>query len=127
VIEDDPFAGQLSWTPAPDIKVPRVPAAIQKRRTQFVQIPLWWWEELARPPMANGSAFHVAGHLWHLDWKHHSKPFKLPNMALAYYGISRFTKWRVLRELERRGLIRLECRDRKSPIIHLVRHPPAQA
>jgi hypothetical protein len=82
------------------------------------------FETLAIAPIATGSTYHIAGHLWRLDWKHHGKPFKLPNAALAYDGISRQTKWRALRDLERRGLIRIECRDSKSPIIHLVRHPP---
>jgi hypothetical protein len=124
MIEDDPFVDLSKWhAPAPDIKVPRVPAAIQKRREQFVQIPMWWVEKLLEEPYAAGSTFYLAIHLWHLDWKHWGKPFKLPNMALAYDGIHPKTKWRALRELERRGLIRVECRNRKSPIIHLIRQP----
>jgi hypothetical protein len=128
VIEEDPFADLSKWhAPAPDIKVPRVPAAIQKRREQFVMVPMWWFEALALEPIATGSTFYLAGHLWHLDWTHRGKPFKLPNMALAYDGIHRNTKWRALHDLKRRGLIRIEYRNRKSPIIHLVRQPPVQS
>jgi hypothetical protein len=100
-----------------------VPTKIRKRREQFVQMPMWWAEALAMEPIATGSTFYLAIHLWHLDWKNHGKPFTLANGMLEYDGISRQTKWRALRDLERRGLIRVECRDRKSPIIHMVRRP----
>jgi len=55
----------------------------------------------------------------HLHWKHHGEPFKLANGMLDYDGVSRYSKWRALNELERRGLISVERRQRKSPIIHV--------
>jgi hypothetical protein len=48
------------------------------------------------------------------------KPFGLPNGMEKYDGISRQTKLRALAELERPGLITLERRPKKSPIIHLL-------
>jgi len=105
------------------LSTPPVPTKIRKRREQFVMLPMWWAEELAKEPIATGSTFYLAIHLWHLDWKNHRKPFKLGNGMLEYDGVSRQTKWRALRDLERRGLIRVECRDSKSPIIQLIRQP----
>jgi hypothetical protein len=106
------------------LSAPPVPTKVRKRREQFVKLPMWWAEELAKEPFATGSTFYVAIYLWHLDWKHHGKPFRLPNGMLQYDGISRQSKWRALADLERRGLITVERRPRKSPIIHLnLSHP----
>jgi hypothetical protein len=99
-------------------KVPHVPAKIRKRREQFVMLPMWWYEKLANP-VAHGRTCLVAWHLLHLHWKNRSKPFKLPNGTLRYDGINRFAKWRALRDLESRGLIKIECRQRQSPTIHV--------
>jgi hypothetical protein len=125
VTEDDfdlsKFRLDLDTTPT--IKAPRVPEKIRKRREQFVQIPMWCLAVLAQEPIASGSTFYLAGHLWHLDFINYRKPFNLGNGMLAYDGISRQTKWRALRNLEQRGLVRVECRDSKSPIIHMIRRP----
>jgi hypothetical protein len=98
---------------------PYVPAKIRKRREQFVMMPMWWVEKLGEPPLATGATHLVAIYILHLDWKHHGKPFKLPNGMLGYDGISRYSKWRALPDLERRGLITVERRPRKSPIIRV--------
>jgi hypothetical protein len=114
----DPANWQLDPAALP---VPHVPAKIRKRRRQFVMVPMWWVEKLGEAPLATGSTHQVACYLWHLDWKNHGKPFKLPNGMLQYDGICRQSKWRALVDLERRGLITVGRRRRKSPIIHLVR------
>ena len=101
------------------LATPYVPAKIRKRREQFVQVPMWWIEKLGEAPLATGTAHQVACHICHLDWKNHGKPFKLPNGMLEYDGISRYSKWRALRDLERRGLVVVESRSSKSPIIHV--------
>jgi hypothetical protein len=97
-----------------------VPAKIRKRREQFVMMPLWWYEKLLNKPAIAGRTILLALYLLHLDWKHHGKPFKLPNGLLGYDGISRRSKWRALPDLERRGLITVERRPRKSPIIRVL-------
>jgi hypothetical protein len=58
--------------------------------------------------------------LLHLDWKAGHRPFKLPNSLLGPLGISRCRKGAVLRELEQMGLIRVEHRVRKSPLIAVL-------
>jgi hypothetical protein len=95
-----------------------VPAKIRKRREQFAMMPMWWVEKLG-DPLATGATHQVACYLVHRYWKSHGKPFKLPNGMLNYDGISRQTKWRALADLERRGLISIERRRGKSPVVHL--------
>jgi hypothetical protein len=117
---DDPYdLRQLRIDPA-TFALPHVPIKIRKRREQFVQLPMWWVEKLGESPPATGATHQVACYLCHLDWKHHGKPFKLPNGMLGYDGISRRSKWRALADLERRGLIIVERRPKKSPIIRVL-------
>jgi hypothetical protein len=116
--DDDDFLAKFRIDPAV-LAAPHVPAKIRKRREQFVQVPMWWVERLGELPLATGATHLVAIHILHLDWKHHGKPFKLPNGMLKYDGIGRHSKWRALTDLERRGLIVVERRSSKSPIIHV--------
>jgi len=53
----------------------------------------------------------------HLDWENKGQPFKLPNGLLKIDGVSPQSKRRALRELARLGLISVEWRPRKSPIV----------
>ena len=118
--DDDPYdLKRLRIDPA-TFSTSYVPAKIRKRREQFIKVPMWWIEKLGETPLATGATHQVACHLLHLHWKNHGKPFKLPNGMLQYDGISRQSKWRALPDLERRGLIRVERRLKKSPIIHLL-------
>jgi hypothetical protein len=102
---------------------PYVPAKIRKRREQFVQVPMWWIEKLGESPLATGLTHQIACYICHLDWKSHGKPFKLPNGMLKYDGISRQSKWRALKDLERRKLIVVERRQRRSPVVHMMLPP----
>jgi hypothetical protein len=96
------------------------PAKIRKRTERFTILPMWWYEKL-KDPIATGMTCLVAWHLLHLDWKNRGKPFKLPNGMLEYDGVSRQSKWRALADLERRGLIVIQHRHGKSPIVQLLR------
>ena len=117
-MHDDDIWNKLRIDPA-KLATPYTPTKIKKRREQFVMVPMWWVEKLSSP-VATGTTFLVAFHLLHLHWKHHGKPFKLPNGMLQYDGISRRSKWRALPDLEHRGLIIVERRRRKSPIIRVL-------
>jgi hypothetical protein len=90
----------------------------RKRAGQFVKVPLWWAEQAAR---ATGTP---KAFLWiwllHLAWKARSNTFPLPNKQLYARGVHRNTKTRTLRELEAAGLIRVERRARKSPMVTLL-------
>jgi hypothetical protein len=95
------------------------PARIRKRSDQFVMVPMRWYEKLAKPPPRSRITILAALYLLHLDWTHHHKPFALPNGALKYDGIDRHAKHRALADLEKRELITIRRRDRRSPIIHV--------
>jgi hypothetical protein len=101
------------------LAVAHIPAKIRKRREKFVMMPMWWYEKLANPAPTCRCTCLVACYLLHLHWKNDGKPFKLANGMLAYDGISPDTKLRALKDLERRGLITIERRARKSPVVHV--------
>jgi hypothetical protein len=53
-------------------------------------------------------------------WKGRGEPFTLSNSMLHMSGVSRWQKWRALRELQELGLITIERRSRKSPGINVL-------
>lgn len=59
--------------------------------------------------------------LWllHQAWKTGKKTIIVPNGALAEYGVSRKVKYSALRQLEEAGLIIVEWRSRKTPVVTL--------
>jgi hypothetical protein len=117
--DDFPDLKALRLDPAV-LAAPRIPAKIGKRRDQFIIVPMAWYEKLAKPVPKSRCTCLVALYLLHLHWKSDGKPFKLANGMLEYDGVSRFSKVRALRDLERRELIRVEWRGRKSPIVQVL-------
>ena len=116
---DDPFdLKNFMISAIPERRV-GTPAKIQKRRKNFVMVPINWWEKLE--DCRSAKTILLAIYLLYLHWKNRGKPFKLPNGMLEYDGTSRRTKWRALPDLEQRGLITVERRPRKSPIVKLLR------
>jgi hypothetical protein len=95
-----------------------VPKKIRQRRQQFVLVPWTWAERLAQSRSAN--TYRVALTLLFLHWKATGGPIKLANGMLATDGVSRWSKWRALEELEQFGLVTINRRQRKSPIITLI-------
>jgi len=69
---------------------------------------------------SGGQTYRVALCLLHLNWKAGGKPVKFPNGMLGIDGVSRRSKWRALNDLERRGLITVERRPGRSPIVRLL-------
>jgi DNA-binding MarR family transcriptional regulator len=117
---DDPFdLEELRYTE--EVLVPArravTPRKIQKRRKHFVQVPWTWIERLEG---ATGQTYRLALVLLYLHWKGKSAPTKLPNGMLKIDGVSRQSKWRALADLEQRGLINVERRPKRSPIIRLL-------
>jgi hypothetical protein len=94
------------------------PEKIKKRRRHFVRVPWTWVEKLSKTRSAN--TYRVALYVLYLHWKGDGNPIKLANGMLAIDGVTRFSKWRALRELEHAGLIRIERRPKKSPTITVV-------
>jgi hypothetical protein len=92
----------------------------KKREERFIRLPVLWWGKLTNP-LAPGGTWATATHLHYLRYREHSETVKLANAALKQVGISRFTKWDALHDLERRGLIIIENRGKKSPMITLLK------
>jgi hypothetical protein len=90
----------------------------QYRGRQFVMVPLAWKERLSEA--AYIGTYRVALHLLYRNWKQDRRSGPLSNMALAREGVSRWGKWRALRELELLELIKIERRPRKSPVITVI-------
>lgn len=114
--EDDPFDMGKLRLPPEQVRVPPAPGKIAKRRKHFIMVPFAWLERLNG---ASGKVYAVALHLLYLDWKTKGAPIKLANGMLKIDGIDRHAKWRALRELESRGLILIERRAKKSPLISI--------
>ena len=99
----------LGGTPIPPRKL--------RRSKNFIMVPMEWFDRLSG---STGATHRLAIWLLHLHWRNRSKPVKLGNIALKAAGVSRQSKWRALRELERRKLITVEQRSRRSPIVRLL-------
>jgi hypothetical protein len=95
------------------------PRKLEKRRKHFVRVP-WHWVEALKG--ATGQTCLLALHLLYLHWKGNCAPIKLANGMLEIDGINRWSKWRALSELERRGLVTVERRRSRSPLVtvHLL-------
>jgi hypothetical protein len=116
--KSDPLdLNNLRYQPG-DARWAAVPKKIRRRRQQFVQVPWAWIERLAQSQSAN--TYRVAVTLLYLHWKTNGDAIKLANGMLAIDGVSRYAKYRALAELERFGLITVNRRRKKSPIVTLI-------
>jgi hypothetical protein len=86
-----------------------------KRTDAFAIIPLWW---AARAVEDAGVPVNllVCADLVYRAWRAKGKSFVMPNRG----GVPRKIKICTLRGLERAGLISVEWRPRKSPIVTLA-------
>ena len=112
-----PKRPRIAETP---IKSMAIESIQRRQKTRFVKVPLLWMERLAHARQA--STFKVALQLLYRHWKAGGgKPVVLPNAGLI--GVRRGTKWRGLVELEKLGLIAIQRRSRKSPLITVFDSP----
>ena len=94
-------------------------APVKRKRVEpFVKVPLWWIT--AATKATNNHKALVCIELLYASWKAKSLTFPLPNARLQKRGITRETKRRALRDLERGGLIIVERPSRKTPIVTLI-------
>jgi hypothetical protein len=116
-VKTDPFdLENLRLSPELQAKA-RTVTASKRERQQFVKFP-WSWADRLRTN--RGTTYRVAIHLLYEHWRASARPIQLSNVALRSQGLSSKSKWRALRELESAGLIRIEPRARKSPVIHVL-------
>ena len=99
---------------------PLEPGTARRRRRQreFVMISREQSDRLDKA--VNSVTERVYRHLLFLTWRAPDKPVKLANAELARKGIDRQSKRRALLELEALGLVRVEWRYKKSPIITVL-------
>jgi hypothetical protein len=116
--KDDSFDLKSLVLPTVRERLAVVPRKIQKRRQHFVKVPWTWIERLSKTGSPN--TYRVALHLLYLHWKQGGHAITLANGMLIMEGVSRWAKWRALRELEQLGLINIECRPRKSPLVTVI-------
>ena len=62
----------------------------------------------------------VLNYIYYRVWAEGQRTIPLPNQTLAGMGVDRRTKYRALQRLERAGLIRVEHRGRRSPLVTLL-------
>jgi hypothetical protein len=93
------------------------------RQDTFALVPLQWVVKAAAA--ASSPSTVVLVWLLYRSWQHGGAQFDVPNMALLDMGVSRKVKLRVLHELEETGLIKVEWRLKKSPIVTLIDHGPS--
>jgi hypothetical protein len=89
-----------------------------KRTDAFAIVPLWW---AARATKAGRNinlmvCVDLVYRAWRARGKAGVKTFTMPNSK----GVDRRTKHHTLRALEKAGLIAVEWRERKSPIVTLT-------
>lgn len=90
----------------------------RKKAEPFVKVPLWWAIEATKATRTPKALVWIE--LLHTSWRVKSLTFPLPNERLKRVGISRYMKYRALRELEAAGLIVVERRQRKTVMVTLV-------
>src|SRR5262249_43198838 len=92
--------------------------AKRKKAEPFVKVPLWWIKKATTATRTSKAL--VCVWLLHLAWKTKSTTFPLPSGKLGKLGVSRYAKRSALRELEASGLIAVEQRCGKNPLVTLV-------
>jgi hypothetical protein len=90
----------------------------ERCKDQFVIVPMAWVRQLQK---ASGtSTYRLALYLLFCHWKNGGSAITGSNLAVAEAGISRRQKWRALTELEHLGLIHLERRGGRSPMVTVL-------
>jgi hypothetical protein len=122
-MDDDPFDLEKLRMPIGEIQIgPSAKATgdriARRREREFIRFPRVWEKRLETSTSAN--TYRVALLVLFQHWKANGKPFILSNIATETGGVSRFGKWRSLRELEQLGLIRVEARPKKSPLVTVL-------
>ena len=93
----------------------------KKWRRRFIKVPWSWVDRLKTSN--RGATYRVALHLIYAHWRAGGRPIHLANITLAEEGVNRRAKWRALGELERFGLVKIERRSRKAPLVTLIVDP----
>jgi len=77
-------------------------------------IPFDWLSAAARLP---GKSLHVGIALWFMSGLQKSRVVPLPNLTSLWFGLDRNAKYRALAWLERAGLVKVERKIGRTPIV----------
>jgi hypothetical protein len=80
-------------------------------------VPMPWLKQAYEQ---GGPALYLGNCLWLLRGMRKSDTFVVSNVFLQEHGIKPDAKWRALRKLERAGLVRVERRGKRSPMVTIV-------
>jgi hypothetical protein len=107
------------WSGTSDQQIPtrKVDLKTVKRQTraQFIpSIPLEWFTRVCTLP---GKALAVALVIWRLAKMKKKPNFVLSQAALNRHGINRWAKYSALKALESAGVIAVDRRQKKNPVV----------
>ena len=86
-----------------------------RRRQRFVKLPLAWFDRLGEIN-ASGSTYRVAIYILWKAWSRREHVVKFPQVP----GVSRNGRRIALRKLELAGLISINQRPKRSPIVTVL-------
>jgi hypothetical protein len=92
-----------------------------KWQRKFVRMPWLWVDRLKG--VNRGSTYRVALLLNYEYWRNGGRSITLSNAMLVGEGVTRRSKDRALRDLERLKLVKVQRRPRKSPLVTLLEIP----
>jgi hypothetical protein len=93
-------------------------APAKHKKPQFAKVPLHLAGLAAKA--TGGKSFLVWILILHRSLRQQNRTIALPNALLRQYGIDRRTKYRALKRLAAVGLIEVEWRTRKNPVVTLI-------
>lgn len=79
--------------------------------------PLLWTTAAAQLP---GKALHVGQALWYVSGLKREKTVKISSRILKLFGVSRHAYARCLTLMEEAGLVRVEKRSGKTPLVTII-------
>lgn len=103
------FADQFKSTTRLGVRQPKL------RNEPFAPVPLT--RAVKASQATRSPELLVWVEIEYLAWKANDAPFPLPSARLRRLGVSRKVKARILRDLERGGLITVEWLRRQAPIV----------
>jgi hypothetical protein len=98
-------------------EMPGRPAREPKRK-DFTLLQLQWAADTAKAARTPGAMVWILLH--YVAWKTKSTTFPLSNMLLARYGVTRYTKYRILANLEKAGWIKTQRRNKQALLVTLL-------
>jgi hypothetical protein len=102
------------------IHPPRPPGPAQGERFLKGPVPLPWLEAAARLP---GKSLHAGIALWYAAGLARSAAVPLSNISGVRFGLDRNAKYRALAWLEDAGLITVERKLGRAPVVTLLPGP----